>query len=322
MLSIFAGMQSSYILKQFRYIVVLVSWVLILSCQKSSPYPLVIAPEDNPTTQEKVALGEKLFFDPRLSIDNTVSCASCHHPERAFTDGKVLSDGVNGHTSMRNAPSLINVVYQPYFMFEGAIPNLERQSHVPIIDLNEMGFFRISDLVDKLAALEEYQKLAQQAFSRPFDAFVLTRALAAYQRTLIQWDSPFDDFYFNQKPMDEKMQRGYQIFSEKLYCTQCHSEPFFTDYGMHNNGFYDSLDWGRWRITGLEIDKGTFKTPSLKNIRLTAPYMHNGQVRTLGEVLDYYSKGGNKHPNQDKRIQAFILNENERSDLIYFLKNI
>ncbi len=300
----------------------LVIGLFLLACQKQSSYPKVIDPKDNLTTPEKVALGEKLFFDPRLSIDNTVSCASCHVPERAFTDGKVLSDGVNGKKSMRNAPSLVNVAYQPYFMFEGAIPNLERQSHVPIIDLNEMGYERISDLVDELAAIEEYQVLAQKAFNRPFDVFVLTRALAAYERTLIQWDSAFDDFYFLQKPMDAQMQRGYRIFSEKLYCAECHKAPYFTDFGLHNNGFYDSLDWGRWRITGLETDKGTFKTPSLKNLKHTAPYMHNGQLKSIDEVLDYYSQGGSGNPNRDKRIQSFTLSENERRDLIYFLEHI
>ena len=315
-------MKSSLIFQLISGFIWIAFSCLMLSCEKQSPYPKVIDPEDNPTTPEKVALGEKLFFDPRLSIDNTISCASCHVPERAFTDGKVLSDGVNGKKSMRNAPSLVNVAYQPYFMFEGAIPNLERQSHVPIIDLNEMGYERISELVDKLAAIEEYQVLAQKAFNRPFDVFVLTRALAAYERTLIQWDSAFDDFYFLQKPMDAQMQRGYQIFSEKLYCAECHKPPYFTDFGLHNNGFYDSLDWGRWRITGLETDKGTFKTPGLKNIRLTAPYMHNGQLKSMDDVLDYYSKVGSGNPNQDKRIQPFQLSDEERRDLVYFLTSI
>lgn len=292
------------------------------SCKKESPYPKVIEPEDNLTTPEKVALGEMLFFDPRLSIDNTVSCATCHIPERAFTDGKQFSDGVNGGKSMRNTPSLINVAYQPYFMFEGAIPSLERQSHVPIIDLNEMGYERISDLVDKLAALEEYQVLAQRAFNRPFDVYVLTRALASYERTLIQWDSDFDRYYFLHEPFDASAMRGYKIFSEQLYCVECHPAPFFTDFGLHNNGLYDSLDWGRWRITGLESDKGSFKTPSLKNSRLTAPYMHDGRLRSLDEVLDYYALGGSRNPNQDPRIQPFVLNEQERKDLLRFLERI
>jgi len=296
--------------------------LLVFSCDKSLPYPLVFEPEDNPSTKEKEALGQKLFFDTRLSIDNSIACASCHIPELAFTDGKIKSDGVLGGKSMRNTPSLINVAYQPYFMFEGAIPNLERQSHVPIIDLNEMGFERISDLVEKLAALEEYQKLAQDAFGRPFDVYVLTRALAAYERTLIQWDSAFDAYYFRHKSMNAQMQRGYKIFSEKLYCAQCHSAPFFTDFGLHNNGFYDSLDYGRWRITGLETDKGTFKTPSLKNLKLTAPYMHNGQLKNIVEVLEYYSRGGSENPNQDERIKPFKLTEEERKDLIAFLNNI
>lgn len=296
--------------------------LLTHSCKKESPYPKVIEPEDNLTTPEKVALGEMLFFDPRLSIYNTVSCATCHVPERAFTDGKQFSDGVNGGKSMRNTPSLINVAYQPYFMFEGAIPSLERQSHVPIIDLNEMGYEKISDLVDKLAAIETYQELAQRAFNRPFDVYVLTRALASYERTLIQWDSDFDRYYFLNEPFDASALRGYKIFSEQLYCVECHPAPFFTDFGLHNNGFYDSLDWGRWRITGLESDKGTFKTPSLKNSRLTAPYMHDGRLRTLDEVLDYYARGGSRNPNQDARIQPFVLNEQERKDLLRFLERI
>ena len=295
----------------------------VTSChQPAVDYPKVIDPNDNPTTPSKVELGKQLFFDTRLSIDNTVSCATCHQPDRAFTDNLPFSNGVHGHKSMRNAPTLINVAYQPHFMFEAEIKTLEMQVVVPITDINEMGFEKISELVDKLRKIPEYQAMAQEAFGRPFDVWVLTRALAAFQRTLIAWDSDFDRYYFEGKPLSASAARGYRILSEQLYCTQCHPAPFFTTFELSSNGLGDTLDGGRYRITGNQTDFGLFKIPTLKSITETHPYMHNGSIENLEEVIDYYAKGGNGGINQSPLIVPFSLSSEEKKDLIAFFESL
>lgn len=295
--------------------------LVVIGCnQQSIKYPEVVHPDDNPLTPEKVELGRKLFFDTRLSTDNTVSCATCHQPERAFTDNLPFSDGVHGRKSLRNTPTLINVAYQPHFMFEAELKTLEMQVVVPITDLNEMGFEKISELVDKLSEIPEYQEMAQIAFNRPFDVWVLTRALSAFQRTLTAWDSEFDRFYFENKPMNPSAERGYKIFSEKLYCVECHPAPFFTTFELASNGLGDTLDGGRYRVTGSMDDFGLFKTPSLKNITKTSPYMHNGSISDIDNVIEYYANGGNGGKNQSSVIVPFTLSMEEKKDLLAFFE--
>ncbi|GAA0875903.1 cytochrome c peroxidase [Wandonia haliotis] len=303
-----------------RFLLLQVGLVTLFSC--SSPYPEPIHPEDNPFSIEKAELGEKLFFDPRLSIDNTVSCATCHVPERAFTDNLPLSNGVYGRKSLRNAPSLINVAYQPHFMFEGEIKTLEMQAVVPITDLNEMGYEKIGELVQKLHSIDEYNELAKQVFDREFDVWVLTRALAAYERTLIVWNSPFDDYYFLGKELDKQALKGYRIFDEQLHCTDCHPAPFFTSFEIKSNGSGNGRDGGRYRITADSTDFGKFKIPSLRNVTKTYPYMHDGSVQTIDEVLDYYAKGGSGNLNQSEEIKSFTLSDEEREALHAFFRSL
>lgn len=309
--------------QMFFMIYALFLLLLIPGCQSNEViYPVVSHPDDNPYSVEKVGLGKKLFFDKRLSIDNTVACATCHQPDRAFTDNLSLSTGVFGRKSMRNAPSLINVAYQPHFMFEAEIKTLEMQAVVPITDLNEMGFEKIGELVDKLSRIEEYKVLAQRAFNRNFDVWVLTRSLAAYQRTIVSWNSDFDDFYFKGKPLNDAAMRGYKIFSEDLYCVACHPAPYFTTFELASNGIIDSLDGGRYRITGKQKDYGLFKIPSLKNITKTFPYMHNGSINSIEDVLTYYSNGGNGSDNQSVLIKPFQLTSDQKKDLLSFFKSL
>jgi len=312
--------------KEWRYIRMSILSFCLLVLASCNPhidkYPKVVDPEDNLTTPAKVELGKKLFFDTRLSTDNTVSCATCHQPEHAFTDNLPFSDGVHGRKSMRNAPTLINVAYQPHFMFEAELKTLEMQVVVPITDLNEMGFEKISELVDKLSKIPEYQSMSQEAFNRPFDVWVLTRALSSFQRTLIAWDSEFDRYYFEGKPLNPSAARGYKIFSEKLYCTQCHPAPYFTTFELSSNGLGDTLDGGRYRVSGSPEDFGLFKIPTLKSITETHPYMHNGSIANLEAVIDYYAKGGNGGKNQSPVIVPFTLSENEKKDLMVFFESL
>jgi len=275
----------------------------------------------NPYDVRVTAFGKQLFFDARLSVDNSVSCSSCHHPARAFTDGQKTAEGISGRRTMRNSPTLLNVGYQPHFMFDGAIPTLEMQALVPLRDTNEMGNIDMQKLIDKLSAIPEYQQLSLELYGRNFDAFVLTRALGNFQRSLISQNSAFDQWYYNKDSthFSASAKRGYEIFSKKLYCTSCHTPPNFTTYEIVNNGAAVlNSDEGLYKITGDSADVGKFKIPTLRNISLTAPYMHNGTLGSLYDIVQYYSKGGGKHPNKDGRIKPYELNSKEADDLIQF----
>lgn len=312
----------------FRILFTLVA-VIMYSCENESyrkerthPMGQVIFDSLNPKNEGAAEFGKQLFFDVRLSADNSISCASCHLPERAFTDGLLKAEGIFGRVSMRNTPTLLNVGYQPHFMFDGAVPTLEMQALIPLKDTSEMGN-DIQQLVTKLRAIPEYQALAIELYGRDFDAFVLTRALSNFQRSLISQNSPFDKWFYTKESTDFSMsaERGYRIFSEKLYCTSCHTPPAFTTYEILNNGVDTlNIDEGLYRITGNPQDIGKFKVPTLRNISLTAPYMHDGSIKNLYDVIQYYSKGGHKHRNQDIRIQPFKLNSAEVEDLIHFFK--
>lgn len=281
-------------------------------------------PSDNPQNKEKIAFGKKLFFDTRLSKDNSISCATCHKPELAFTDGLPKSAGINGHIAMRNAPSLLNSAYFKRYMFDGEVKTLELQVLVPIADTNEMGS-SMREVVEKLSKDTWYQQQAQKVFNRQLDPFVITRALSAYQRSILSVNSRFDAFYQGDTTaLSSSERRGWKLFSEKLYCSKCHPAPHFTTYLNANNGLYRDYvtDQGRYRISGLEQERGFFKIPSLRNSAITAPYMHDGSIKTLREVLLHYASGGKKHPNQSKQIQPFRLSNRELDDLEHFLESL
>ena len=249
------------------------------------------SPIDNPITKEKVALGRKLFFDKRLSSDNSISCASCHIPALAFTDGKPVSNGVGGLKTQRNSPSILNASYLPTVMFDAHIPTLEQQVIIPIQEHVEMNM-SMKDLITRLRSIPEYQEAALDIFGRKFDAWVLTRSISAYERTLISDNSPFDQFYYqgNKKAVSAEVKRGWKLFSEELYCTSCHPAPHFTTHEPLNNGLYANFgeDKGRFRIFNDSTDIGKFKVPSLRNISLTAPYMHDGSIKRIEDVLEHY----------------------------------
>lgn len=314
----------------FPIFLLIASALVLVKCKsftwnESSPLGQVSHPNDNQYDTAKVALGESLFFDTRLSLDETVSCASCHKPGLAFADGKALSDGILGRKTARNSPSILNAAFLTSLMFDGELKTLEMQAIVPIQDHNEMGM-EMGALIERLRKVPEYQAAARKIYNRDFDPWVLSRSIAAYERTLISDDSDFDLFYYGKKThkLSKKQQRGWKLFSEKLRCIQCHSLPHFTNHKVENNGYTpaDAEDKGRFRIHGDSSDIGKFKVPSLRNVDFTAPYMHDGKFETLEEVIDFYAAGGRNVLNQSPLIKPFSLTEKEKEELISFLESL
>jgi cytochrome c peroxidase len=283
---------------------------------------LVPAPSDNPQNAEKIALGRKLFFDKRLSLDGSISCASCHDPHKAFSDQRSKSIGINGQLSERNAPSILNAAFLKTAMFDAHLATLELQAIVPIQEPVEMGH-NMKILIKQLRQIPEYQAAAQAIFGRDFDAWVLTRSLAAFERSLLSMNAPFDQYMAgNKKAMSKDQLAGWRIFSDQLYCTKCHPAPYFTTYEAANNGLYASYegktDQGRFRIHNDSSDIGKFKIPSLRNLPLTYPYMHDGSINSMAAALEHYQKGGAGHPLQDPRILSFELRTKEKAQLLAF----
>lgn len=318
---------------------VLISIILILSACKHSEldfpedkpivldlppgFPAPDIPADNFLTEKRVELGKLLFYDPALSVDSTVSCATCHEAKAGFADHLAVSQGVKGRTGFRNSPTLTNVAYHPWFFKEGGSPTLELQALGPIENKAEMGFNAVL-LAERLKGHPVYTPLAQQAYDREMDLYVLVRSIAAFERTLISGNSPFDKYHFQGKEnaLNEQEKKGMELFySERTGCSQCHSDFDFSDYSFRNNGLYvEYADRGRQRVTLLDEDIGKFKVPTLRNIALTAPYMHDGSLATLSEVIDHYQAGGKNHPSQSPLITGFSLSEEEKANLLSFLE--
>lgn len=316
--------------------------LLLAACRKEEPlppepgenpvllqvpvgFPQPQIPADNALTAERIALGKRLFYDPVLSRDSTISCASCHKQSLAFADSTATSPGVEGRPGVRNSPTLANVAYQKTLLREGGLPTLEMQILVPIQEHNEFDF-NILSIMERLEKHPEYVQMAQQAYGRKPDPFVITRSIAAFERTLLSGNSAFDQWYFQGKKraLSQEAQRGFALFnSERLGCNQCHSGFLFTNQAVANNGLYETYaDPGRMRLTGLESDRAVFKIPTLRNAALTAPYMHDGSLKTLDAVIDHYQTGGRSHPNKSPLLKPFHLSPAERRDLLAFLTSL
>lgn len=304
----------------------------VLAPIDSTPLPLVLPagfpdpvyPDDNQPTVSRIALGEKLFFDVRLSRDSSLSCAHCHLPQKAFSDGKVKSLGVLGREGLRNAPGLFNIAYAARLMRDGGVPSLELQVLAPIQDVNEMNHNPLK-IEQSLENDQVLQNLSQKAYGRRLDTYVLIRAIAAYERTLISAFSAYDAFMAGDSgALNPSEQRGMALFfSDRTQCASCHGNFDFRDSGYFNVGLYQVYkDEGRGRISLLAGDAGKFKVPSLRNVALTAPYMHDGSLATLEEVLIHFNQGGKTHPNKDSRIRALGLSQEELSDLQQFLESL
>lgn len=288
-------------------------------------FPEIDHPEGNEFTNERWALGKKLFFDPLLSKDGKVSCASCHNPILAFSDEVSVSKGSDGLDGTRNAPTLANVSYHPYFTREGGVPTLEMQILVPIQEHNEFNN-NIVLIADTLSKIEEYVSMAKEAYYQEPNPFVITRALAQFERSLISGQSAYDLQYNYEVSgsMSVSAKRGKLLFeSDRTSCNVCHSGINFTDYSFQNNGLYEEYDDpGRARFTQKDEDVALFKVPTLRNIEITAPYMHDGSMETLEEVIDHYNKGGANHVNKNSLIKPLHLTQSEKQDLLAFLNSL
>ena len=267
-------------------------------------------PATNPMTPEKVSLGRRLFFDKRLSRDRTLACASCHDPARAFSDGRDVARGINGAAGARNAPALINRGYGRLFFWDGRADSLERQTLQPILNPIEMG----------LTESELERRTGMKSVE-------VTAALASYIRTIRSGDSRFDRYAAGRTSSLNALEKaGLQLFRVKGGCTGCHIGPNFTDESFHNTGvaWRDGrlADEGRFAVSGDPRDHGAFKTPTLREVVRTAPYMHDGSLKTLEDVVDFYSAGGRSNPNIDFQIRPLNFSTQERHALIAFLQTL
>lgn len=288
-------------------------------------FPAIPFPADNPYTERKWQLGKQLFYDKILSIDKTISCGSCHKPELAFSDRTAKSIGAGNAIGRRNSPSLANVAYHPYYTREGGVPTLEMQILVPIQEHDEFNF-NIVTIAERLQAIPEYVAMSEEVFGRKPDPYVITRAIATFERTLVSGSSAYDQYEQEGKKgvLSAAAVRGKELFySSRTQCSACHSGFNFTNYSIENNGLYtDYADNGKERLTGNIDDRAKFKVPSLRNVALTAPYMHDGKLATLADVLAHYNCGGQAHINKSKLIKPLGLSQNEQLDIIAFLESL
>lgn len=288
-------------------------------------------PEDNPLTEEKVKLGKRLYFDPVLSVDGTVSCASCHVPEKGFADPNLFSIGVRGQLGTRQAPTIINRVFSRAQFWDGRAASLEEQALGPITNPIEMGNPNINVVIERLKKDPSYIEQFDRAFPRSDTADEsgvteknLAHAIASFERTIMSGNSPFDRFIEGDKSaMSESAARGYQLYLTKANCATCHVSFNFTDETYHNLGVGMTArkpDFGRYTVSKLEGHQGAFKTPTLREIANTAPYMSDGSLKTLEEVVDYYDRGAAPNPWLSPKIKPLGLTVAEKRDLVEFLK--
>jgi cytochrome c peroxidase len=280
-------------------------------------------PADNPMTPAAVQLGRKLFFDAVLSADRTVSCASCHDPAQGFTTRAPKAIGIQGRRSPRNAPTLLNRTYGSMFFWDGRERTLEAQALRPIEHPLEMGA-NLADIVSRLRDDAEYRKQFEAVFADGVTAANLGRALAAFQRTILIGDSRVDRFRAGEVAALEEVERhGLWLFESRGRCWRCHFGPNFTDEQLHNTGVswgVMPLDLGRYEVTKQDADRGRFKTPTLRGVSLTAPYMHDGSIPDLEGVVQFYNRGGSPNPQIDPAIGPLELAKDEVAALVAFLR--
>jgi cytochrome c peroxidase len=320
-------------------------------------------PKDNALTPAKVELGRQLFFDPLLSADSSVSCATCHDPHRGFTDGRKTAVGIANRQGARNTPTILNAMFNSTMFWDGRADSLEQQAILPLVNPDEMGNSSHEQVVRRIAGVTAYAEQFQMVFGKAVTIDSVAKAIAAYERTLVSGNAPLDRFLAGDRnAMSEPAQRGFNLFRTKARCTVCHnlntSFPFLTDGNYRNTGVaanfagFDALsrlatptgshagapadrgtsprmtlekqegaaELGRFMVSDNALDVGAFRTPSLRNVELTAPYFHDGSAATLGDVIRFYNQGGNATPNRDWELQVINLSEAEQKDLIEFLK--
>ena len=292
-----------------------------LESPAESTLPAMYIPADNALTTERFEFGKALFFDERFSSDNEVSCASCHQPSLFFANNEATTPGANQAPGTRNVPSLINIGYSPYFTREGGVPSLEMQVSVPVQEHNEFNS-NMLEIAEELNADPELKAMSMEAYGEEVTPYTITRGLANYQRHLNSFNSPYDQALRGVIDLNASAERGQALFfSERTQCGSCHNGINLTSNQIVNNGLYENYtDPGLQRLTNDPSDEGKFKVAGLRNVAFTAPYMHDGSLATLEEVINHYSSGGASHTNKDSRIQAFDLTEQEKQDLISFLE--
>lgn len=289
-------------------------------------------PDDNPMTKQRIALGRRIFFDPILSKDNTVSCASCHQPDYAFATPDAKAIGIRGQVGHRNSPSLFNRAYGKYFFWDGRAGSLEEQALQPISNKLELGT-TVDAVLKKMRKEKSYVSDFAKAFRQKDDKndksdYItdknLAKALATFQRTLLLGDSTIDRFRASQTEfISESERQGLWLYESRGNCWKCHSGDDFTDENFHNTGVSwgkKPLDLGRFDVTKDDTDLGKFKTPTLRGVALTPPYMHDGSIKTLREVVEFYNKGAGKNPHRDPKIKKLNLSEKDIDNLVAFLK--
>ena len=300
---------------------------IILSYPNNFPAPNI--PEWNPLTEEGVNLGRHLFYDPILSSDNTVSCASCHKQEHSFGDNLSFSFGVNGAQSQRHSPTIVNAAFQEKFDWDGKSNSLEDQAVRPIFNEIELHNNNWLEVINRLKSSDLYLPLFCAAFgTEDIDSLHILMAISQFERTLNSYNSRFDQWFYNGGPYTLEEMDGFNIFAtERGDCFHCHPIGLFTDNTFHNNGLdSDFQDMGRYNITGNPLDKGLFKSPTLRNIEFSAPYMHDGRFNTLDEVIEHYNFGGHDSPTVDPLMKyvgvGLLLTEQEKSNLKAFLLSL
>lgn len=283
-------------------------------------------PDDNPFTEDRIALGRRLFFDPILSADRSMSCATCHDPARVFSDGRAISVGVYGRTGTRSVPAIVNRGYGASFFWDGGASSLEAQVLQPITNPVELGSSR-DEAIARLARDDGYRREFARVFGREPDAADVARALASYVRSILSGGSRYDEYAFGRRDaLTAEEREGLRLFRGKGNCTACHIGPTFTDERFHNTGVAWKegavADEGRAAVTRMAKDRGAFKTPTLREVARTAPYMHDGSLQTLTEVIDFYDRGATPNPALDREIRPLGLSRAERRAIEAFLRSL
>lgn len=299
---------------------------LLASLQaKGSLVPLesIPIPEDNPMSTEVLELGQMLFFDPRLSGNNDLSCASCHEPSKGYGDGRATFEMTNGEAGARNSPTIINAGYYTTYFWDGRANSLEEQALGPIQNPNEMNQ-DIDELIQELNSINGYSERFRQAFPDGLTIQNLAKAIAAFERQIVVNNTPYDQFLNGDtNALTDRELRGLELFSGKAMCSTCHNGPNLSDNNFYNVGL-ESKDEGLYALTKKAGDMGKFRTSGLYGITHTAPYMHDGSLKTLEDVIDYYNEGGGEHRNKSFYLKNFMspigLTDGEKADLLAFLK--